>query len=71
MNSDVPQSQTLPEDVVVQFSHLEPEMPTLIEYYPGIFAIPTITDEWTKPSDNGFFTRTQFPLTFVDSEFPT
>ena len=46
----------------MQFSHLEPDMPDFLENYPGSVAIPTITDEWTKPSGNGVFTRTQFPL---------
>ena len=62
MNSDGPQSQTFPEAVVVQFSHLEPDMPAFLEDYPGSFAIPTITAECTKPGGNGVFTRTQFPL---------
>ena len=62
MNSDVPRSQTLLEAAVVQFSHLEAEIPTLIEDYPGIVAIPTITSEWKKPSGNGVFIHTQFPL---------
>ena len=52
----------MPESVVVQFSHLDPYMPAFLEYYPGSFDIPTITAEWEKPSVNGFFTRTQFPL---------
>ena len=46
----------------MQFSHLEPDMPAFLENYPGSVAIPTITDEWTKSSDNGVFTRTQLPL---------
>ena len=62
MNQDVPRSQTLPEAIVVQFSHLEPDMPAFISNYPGIVAIPTITSECTKPIGNGVFTRTQFPL---------
>ena len=62
MNSDGPRSQTLPYAVVVQFSHLEPDMPDFPEDYPGSVAIPTTTDKWTKNSGNGVFTRTQFPL---------
>ena len=62
MNSDGTLSQTLPEAVVVQFSHLEPDMTAFLEYYPGSVAIPTITAEWKKPSGNGVFTRTQLPL---------
>ena len=62
MNSDGPWSQTLPEAVVVKFSHLEPYMPAFIEYYPRRVAIPTITDKWKKPSGNEVFTRTQFHL---------
>ena len=62
MNSDGPRSQTLPEDVVVKFIHLEPDMPAFLEDYPGSGAIPTITAEWKKPSGNGVFTRTQFHL---------
>ena len=58
MNSDGPRSQTLPEAVVVQFSHLEPYMPAFLEDYPGSVDIPTITSEWKKSSDNGVFTRT-------------
>ena len=45
MNSDGPQSQTLPEDVVVQFSHLDPDMTAFLEDYPGSVAIPNITDK--------------------------
>ena len=37
-------------------------MPDFIKYYPASVAFPTITTEWTKPSGNGVFTRTQFPL---------
>ena len=37
-------------------------MPDFLEDYPGSVAIPTITVEWTKPSGNGVFTRTQFPF---------
>ena len=62
MNSDGPQSQNFPEAVVVQFSHLYPGMPDFTEYYSRSVDIPTITDEWTKPSGNGVFTRTQFSL---------
>ena len=39
-----PQSQTFPDAVVVQFSHLEPDMPAFIEDYPGSVAIPNITN---------------------------
>ena len=46
MNSDGPWYQTLPEDVVVKLSKLEPDMPDFLEAYPGIVDIPTITDEW-------------------------
>ena len=62
MNSDVPRSQTLPEAVVVQFSHIDPDIPNFLEDYSGSVDIPHITDEWEKPSGNGVFTRTQFPL---------
>ena len=62
MNSDVPQSQTLPEAVIVQFSHLEPDMPDFLEDYPGSVSIPTITAELIKPSGNGVFKRMKFPL---------
>ena len=62
MNSDGTLSQTLPEAVVVQFSHLEPDMTAFLEYYPGSVAIPTITAERTNPCGNGVFTCTQFPL---------
>ena len=37
-------------------------MPAFLEDYPGSVAIPTITDEWEKPSGDGVFTRTKFPL---------
>ena len=37
-------------------------MNAFLEYYTGSVAIPTITAEWTKPSGNGVFTCTQFPL---------
>ena len=46
MSSDGPQSQTLPDAVVVKFSHLEPDMPDFIENYPRSVDIPTITAEW-------------------------
>ena len=62
MNSDRPQSKTLPEVVVMQFSHLELYMSDFLEDYPGTVAIPNITAEWTEYSFNGVFTRTQFPL---------
>ena len=62
MNSDGPRYQTFPQAVVVQVSHLQTYMPAFLEYYPGNFAIPTITDEWEKPSGNGVFTRTHLPL---------
>ena len=62
MNSDETRSQNFLEAVVVQFSHLEPDMPAFLEDYPESVAIPTITAEWTKPSGNGVFTRTHFPL---------
>ena len=62
MNSDGPRSQTFPEAVVVQFSHLEPDICDFLEEYTGSVAIPTIPAEWEKPSCNGDFTHTQFPL---------
>ena len=62
MDSDGSRSHTLPEAIVVQFSHLEPDMLAFLGDYPGSVAIPTITSEWEKPSDNEVFTRTQFPL---------
>ena len=62
MNSYGPQSQTFPEAIVVQFSHLEPDMPAFLEDYPGSVAIATITAEWTKPSGNVVFTCTKSPL---------
>ena len=43
MNSGGPLSQTLPEAVVVQFSHIEPDMPTFIEDYLGSVDIQNIT----------------------------
>ena len=46
----------------MQFSHLEPDMPAFLEDYPESVAIPIITAEWEKPSGNGIFTRTKFPL---------
>ena len=46
----------------MKFSHIEPDMPDFLEDYPASVAIPTITYDCTKPSDNGVFTRTQFPL---------
>ena len=55
MNSDGPRSQTLPEAVFVQFSHLDPDMPGFVEDYPGSVDIPTITAKYTKPSVNGVF----------------
>ena len=55
MNSYGTRSHTLPEAVVVQFSHLEPDMPDFLEDYPGSVAIPDITAEWTKHSGNGVF----------------
>ena len=45
MNSDENRSQTLPEAAVLQFSHLDPDMPDFLEDYPGSVAIQTITDE--------------------------
>ena len=45
MNSDGPRSQTLPEALIVQFSHLEPDMPAFLKDYPGGVDIPTITAE--------------------------
>ena len=62
MNSDGSQYQNLPEAVVVQLINLDPDMPTFQEDYPGSVSIPTINDEWEKPSINGLFIRTQFPL---------
>ena len=62
MNSDVPRSQTLPEAVVVQFSHIDLDMPDFLEDYPESVAIPIITAKWKKPSGNGVLTRTQLPL---------
>ena len=62
MNSDGPIYQTLTEAVVVQFSHLETDMPDFLEDYPGSVDIPTITDECKKTSGNGVFTHTQLPL---------
>ena len=62
MDSDGPQSQTFPEAVVVQLNQLETDMPAFLEDYPGSVAIPTITYEWEKPSGDGVFTRTKFPL---------
>ena len=52
MKSDGTRSQTFTADVIVQFSHLESDIPAFLEDYPGIFAIQTITAEWTKPSGN-------------------
>ena len=49
----------------MQFSHIDPGMHAFLEDYPGIFAIPTITAEWKKPSDNGVFTRMQFFLNII------
>ena len=62
MNLDGSRSQTFTAAVVVQFSHLEPDMPAFLEDYPESVAITTITAEWTKPSDNRVFTRIHFPL---------
>ena len=62
MSSDGPRYQTFAEAVVVQFIHLDPYMPAFVEVYPGSVDIPTITAEWEKPSGNGVFTCTQFPL---------
>ena len=64
MNSDGPQSLNFPEAVVVQFSHLDPDMSDFLGYYPGSVSITTITDEWGKISGNGVFTCTHFPLNF-------
>ena len=49
MNSYGPQSQTFSEAIVVQFSHLEPDMPAFLEDYPRSVAIATITAEWAIP----------------------
>ena len=46
----------------MQLSHLKTDMPDFLEDYPGSVAIPTTTDERTKPSGDGVITRTQFPL---------
>ena len=46
----------------MKFSHIEPEIPDFLEDYHGSVAIATITAEWEKPSGNGVFTHTQFPL---------
>ena len=62
MNSDVTRYKTFTEAVVVQFSHLETDMPAFLEDYPGIVAITNIITEWGKPSGNGSFTCTQLPL---------
>ena len=62
MNLDGPRYQTFPEAVVLQFGHIEPDMPDFLEDFPVIVAITTITAEWIKPSNNGVFTSTQFPL---------
>ena len=62
MNSDGPRCQNFREDVVVQFSHFEPDMPAFIDDCPGSVDIRTITAEWTKPRGNGVFIGTQFPL---------
>ena len=62
MNLDGPRSQTFPEDFVVQFSHLELDMPDFLEYYPVSVAIPTITAGWEKTIVNGVFTCTQLPF---------
>ena len=45
MKSDGPRSHTFPEDVVMKFSHLEPDMTDFLEDYPGSFSITNITDE--------------------------
>ena len=65
MNSDGPRSQNFPEAVVVQFSQLEPDMPDFLEDYPGSVSIPTITAECKKPSSNGLYTHTKFPLNLI------
>ena len=62
MNSYGHRYQTLLEDVVVQLSRHDTDMPALLEYYPGSVAISNITAEWEKPSGNGVYTRIQFPL---------
>ena len=62
MKSDETLSETFPEAVVVQFSHLEPDIPAFLEDYTVSVTIPTITAEWKKPNGNVVFTRTQFPL---------
>ena len=58
MNSDGPRYQALPVAVVVQFCHLEPDMPDFLEDCPVI----TIPAGRENPSCNRVFTRTQFPL---------
>ena len=72
MSSDGPRYQTLPEGVVAQFNHLEPDMPAFLEDHPGSVAIPSITAERTKPSGNEVFTRTQLvPFEFeLDIHYP-
>ena len=45
MNSDGTLSKTFTEAVVVQFSHLDLDMPAFLEDYPGSVAIPTINTE--------------------------
>ena len=62
MNSDGPRYQTLPEAVVVQYSHIDPYMPAFLKDYPGSIDTPTITAEWVKTSNNEVFKSTQFPL---------
>ena len=54
MNSDGHRSQTLPEVVVMQFSHLELYMSDFLEYYPESVAIPTIIAEWVKLLTMGY-----------------
>ena len=46
----------------MQFRHIDSDMPDFLEYYTGSVAIPNINAEWKKPSGNGVFTHTQFPL---------
>ena len=48
MNLDGPRSHTFPEAVVVQFSHLDIDIPDFLEDYPGSLSIPIITAEWEK-----------------------
>ena len=62
MNSYGPRYKTFTEAVVVQFSHLDPDIPDFIENSPESVAITNITAEWKKHIGNGVFTHTQFPL---------